>query len=395
MSQRLPAEIQRALLVAQREARRFNHTYVGTEHLLLATIEDESGLSANVLQTFGLDTLRIRHEIEKLVGPGPAPPPAGELPLTPRAKTAIEFARQEAQFVNCDDCGGGPLLVGLAREHDGVAGQVLRNLGLSLPMIGGEVFKIRVLQMKLVERTVRPVRASTARKRKMREELLAHLTDIYREEQGRLNNPLAANDEAARRFGDPAQLSRELDRALPAHERRAHYIETWVGWRAPETATKWMHRLALQVFLVLTAVCSIGIAAAVLIGGPDLLDGRFIRGVTSFVVLVSAGMPALGVLFFKLRDAMFGVFGSRKSPTKVLLLQMLIAILTPAGVVTYVAFEQWSLSPVGQFLIPYTAAGIALSVIALVMARLNGPTEIRDTLWACLDIREAEPRPAE
>ena len=177
---------------AEKEARGLQHDYVGTEHILLGLLQEGASPVADVLQTFGLDAAKIRREIERLVQRGAQPVGALKLPLTPRSTRVLEYAAAEARFMNEEFVGSEHLLMGLFRTADGVAGQVLRNLGLELEQLVAEIFRIRVMQMKTVERAVRPVRAGTVWKRKTREELLSHLTAIYVEERPRLQDPKAA-----------------------------------------------------------------------------------------------------------------------------------------------------------------------------------------------------------
>ena len=97
-----------------------------------------------------------------------------------------------------------------------------------------------------VERVVRPIRAAGSHKARMREELLAHLTSLYEAELARLGDPAAARAEALRRFGDPADLTRELQAAVPVGHRVAYAFERWFGRRAPESAPRHLLRLARQ-----------------------------------------------------------------------------------------------------------------------------------------------------
>src|SRR4051794_18844817 len=188
------------LSLAQREARQLNHEYVGTEHVLLALLVDRPLALAGL----GVGTETVRDEITKLVSRGPAAVTPAELPLTPRARRVLAHAETEARTLNQGAVEPDHLLLGLISEPDGVAGKVLRNLGLDLARVRSERLKVHLEQMRLVERVVRPVRAGIKHKRKMREELLAHLAGIYDEEQALLNDPPAALEAAARRLGDPA-----------------------------------------------------------------------------------------------------------------------------------------------------------------------------------------------
>src|SRR3954453_15889228 len=101
--------------------------------------------------------------------------------------------------------------------------------------------------MVFVERAVRPVQASSRRKDRVREELLAHMTAIYEEEMARTGDEAAAREQAARRLGDPSGLTHELQASVSREERIAFAVERWFGWRAPEAGARWMLRLAGQL----------------------------------------------------------------------------------------------------------------------------------------------------
>src|SRR4051794_40537534 len=116
---------QRVLSLAEVEARGLNHTYVGTEHVLLGLMQEGSRDTAGVLSRLGLSIDSVRTEIEKLVTRGPAPVPPGALPLTPRSQHVVLMARESAGILNQSDAGPEQLLVALMREPDGVAHRVL------------------------------------------------------------------------------------------------------------------------------------------------------------------------------------------------------------------------------------------------------------------------------
>jgi ATP-dependent Clp protease ATP-binding subunit ClpC len=266
------------------------------------------------------------------------------------------------------------------------------NLGLELASLGERVFAQRLNQLKFVERIVRPVRANTARKRKMRDELLAHLTAIYDEELDRLHDPTAAQIAAVERFGEPAELTRELEAALPRSARREYAVERWFGWRPPETAAYWTLRLALQLFVLLVAICAVGMIAPMLIAPWAYWQWKEMRGIVAFVVALPTSFALLGPAYFHLRDALFGVFGTRKSWFVVGLIEIAV-VLTVTGLgVGFVAFSTWDLVRARDFIVPYGAAGVAIAMGMLVLARWNGPTEIRDALWECLDIDDSAGR---
>jgi ATP-dependent Clp protease ATP-binding subunit ClpC len=128
--------------LANQEAQRFNHEYVGTEHILLGLIKEGSGVAANALKNLDIDLRKIRQEVEKIVQSGPEMVTMGHLPQTPRAKKVIEYAIEEARGLNHNYVGTEHLLLGLLREQEGVAAQVLMNLGTNLEGVREEVLKL-------------------------------------------------------------------------------------------------------------------------------------------------------------------------------------------------------------------------------------------------------------
>ncbi|MBL7221845.1 MAG: AAA family ATPase, partial [Phycisphaerae bacterium] len=142
MFERFTERARKVMALANQEAQRFNHEYIGTEHVLLGLIKEGSGVGANVLRNLGVDLPKVRMEIEKLVKAGPDMVTMGKLPQTPRAKKVVEYAIEEARNLNHNYVGTEHLLLGLLREHDGVAAQVLLNLGLKLEEVRGEVLSL-------------------------------------------------------------------------------------------------------------------------------------------------------------------------------------------------------------------------------------------------------------
>jgi len=132
----------KVILLAKEEAKRFNHDYIGTEHLLLGLIREGEGVAAAVLQNLGLSTEVIRIELEKAVQPGPPTVVSGDIPFTPKAKKVIELAMDEARSLGHNYVGTEHLLLGLIREGEGVASQVLLNLGLDLGKVRSEVMEL-------------------------------------------------------------------------------------------------------------------------------------------------------------------------------------------------------------------------------------------------------------
>ena len=132
---------QQVLALARKEADRFNHNYVGTEHLLLGLIKLGQGVAVNVLQKMSMDLETVRMEVEKQVGSGPETQSQGNIPYTPRVKKVLALAGKEAKALNHSYVGTEHILLGLLREGDGVAARVLKNLDVDIERTRNEVLK--------------------------------------------------------------------------------------------------------------------------------------------------------------------------------------------------------------------------------------------------------------
>ena len=132
---------QQVLALARKEADRFNHNYVGTEHLLLGLIKLGQGVAVNVLTKLGLDLETVRMQVEQQVGSGPETKMVGNIPYTPRVKKVLALASKEAKALNHSYVGTEHILLGLLREGEGVAAQVLRNLEVNLDKARSEILK--------------------------------------------------------------------------------------------------------------------------------------------------------------------------------------------------------------------------------------------------------------
>ena len=132
---------QQVLALARKEADRFNHNFVGTEHLLLGLIKLGQGVAVNVLQKMGLDLETVRMEVEKQVGTGPDQKMIGNIPYTPRVKKVLALASKEAKQLNHTYVGTEHILLGLLREGDGVAARVLKNLDVDIEQTRQEILK--------------------------------------------------------------------------------------------------------------------------------------------------------------------------------------------------------------------------------------------------------------
>ncbi|MGN6368612.1 MAG: permease prefix domain 1-containing protein [Phycisphaerae bacterium] len=249
-----------------------------------------------------------------------------------------------------------------------------------------ETGRIQLAKLLLIERTVRPLRAATPRKLRIREELLAHLESIYAEELARTGNPDAALAESAKRFGNPAQLTRELQSTIPFHERIAHYLEKHYGWRAPEHASTYLLRLSLH-FLFLFGIPFAAFAACIL----------YMNGLTPYTISIlypalltllatPLALFLLGNLYFLTRDTLFGVFGSPRSKAR-------IALLTAATfLTTFVIGAAMITARTGSLhALPHATGGLAIvatcvTLTSLLHARFRGPAEIAQTRWECLTL---------
>ncbi len=142
MYERFTDRARKVMQLANQEAQRFNHEYIGTEHILLGLVKEGSGVAANVLKNLDVDLRKIRLEVEKLVQSGPEMVTVGKLPQTPRAEKVIEYSMEEARNLNHSYVGTEHILLGLLREQEGVAAQVLMNLGLKLEDVREEVLNL-------------------------------------------------------------------------------------------------------------------------------------------------------------------------------------------------------------------------------------------------------------
>ena len=132
---------QQVLALARKEADRFNHNFLGTEHLLLGLIKLGQGVAVNVLQRMGIDLETVRMEVEKQIGTGPDQKMIGNIPYTPRVKKVLALASKEAKALNHTYVGTEHILLGLLREGDGMAAKVLQNLDVDIEQCRQEILK--------------------------------------------------------------------------------------------------------------------------------------------------------------------------------------------------------------------------------------------------------------
>jgi len=141
MFDRFTDRAKKVMSLARQEAQKFNHEYIGTEHILLGLVQEGNGVAASVLQKMGVDLEKIRQEVEKIVKSGPSMATMSNLPFTPRAKKVLELAMEEASQLGHNYIGTEHLLLGLIKENEGIAAQVLLNLRVKLEDVRNQVLE--------------------------------------------------------------------------------------------------------------------------------------------------------------------------------------------------------------------------------------------------------------
>src|SRR5579863_5796686 len=141
MFERFTDRARRVVVLAQEEARMLNHNYIGTEHILLGLIREGEGVAARALESLGISLEAVRQQVEEIIGQGQAMP-SGHIPFTPRAKKVLELSLREALQLGHNYIGTEHILLGLIREGDGVAAQVLAKLGADLNRVRQQVIQL-------------------------------------------------------------------------------------------------------------------------------------------------------------------------------------------------------------------------------------------------------------
>jgi hypothetical protein len=284
-------------------------------------------------------------------------------------------------------------LLGLLREPEGVAGLALRNRGLDLQRLQLATARIRLLQMAAVERIVRPMRAPAERKRKIREELLAHLEAGFEQERQGAASSLVAMRIAAERLGDPSEVCRQIQRSLPAHERLFYWIERWFSRRGVESYGRWFVRGIIHASLLVAPLFGF----ALIVNASRLGWNDNIWPLLRFMLVLFFAMPAtlflMGLIHFKLRDAYWGAFGTRRSRAGVFAygtLLFIVLAISLNGFLMVSGLEPWRT--------PGAVAYVAAQLMALLgpllsyaVVRQVGEQEIGDVHWASLNLAELEP----
>ncbi len=141
MFERFTDRARRVVVLAQEEARMLNHNYIGTEHILLGLIHEGEGVAAKALETLGISLEGVRSQVEEIIGQGQQAP-SGHIPFTPRAKKVLELSLREALQLGHNYIGTEHILLGLIREGEGVAAQVLVKLGADLNRVRQQVIQL-------------------------------------------------------------------------------------------------------------------------------------------------------------------------------------------------------------------------------------------------------------
>jgi ATP-dependent Clp protease ATP-binding subunit ClpC len=142
MFERFTDRARRVVVLAQDEARMLDHNYIGTEHILLGLIHEGDGVAAKTLESFGISLDAVRRQVEEIIGRGRGPASAGHIPFTPRAKKVLEMSLREALDLGHTYIGTEHILLGLIREGDGVAAQVLVGMGVGLDRARQQVIQV-------------------------------------------------------------------------------------------------------------------------------------------------------------------------------------------------------------------------------------------------------------
>ena len=141
MFERFTDRARRVVVLAQEEARMLNHNYIGTEHILLGLIHEGEGVAAKALESLGISLEGVRAQVEEIIGQGQQAP-SGHIPFTPRAKKVLELSLREALQLGHNYIGTEHILLGLIREGEGVAAQVLVKLGADLNRVRQQVIQL-------------------------------------------------------------------------------------------------------------------------------------------------------------------------------------------------------------------------------------------------------------
>ena len=212
MFERFTDRARRVVVLAQEEARMLNHNYIGTEHILLGLIHEGEGVAAKALESLGISLDAVRQQVEEIIGQGQQAP-SGHIPFTPRAKKVLELSLREALQLGHNYIGTEHILLGLIREGDGVAAQVLVKLGADLNRV-----RQQVIQLLHGYQAQEPASArSSAGKLLLRREVLARL-EAVEERLTAIEQRVGTGPETSDLDEQIAQVGREKESAADAQD---------------------------------------------------------------------------------------------------------------------------------------------------------------------------------
>jgi hypothetical protein len=222
----------------------------------------------------------------------------------------------------------------------------------------------------------------------MREELFAHITGIYEQELARVHDAAAALERASSRFGNARELALELESTLPAHERISVFMERWLQYRAPESAVRYSLRQAFHTFWILATIHSL-VTLCVFAGYGWIEAVQTMARVFGAILLLTPLLQfAVALAMIKMRDAMWGAFGARKSHARVFAFWVLIAVVSELYLMGVAAVASWDLGAGLDAARVGGAIGVIAALAFLSIAYVTGRETIRDTHWALLDIAD-------
>jgi ATP-dependent Clp protease ATP-binding subunit ClpA len=215
MFERFTDRARRVVVLAQEEARMLNHNYIGTEHILLGLIHEGEGVAAKALESLGISLEAVRQQVEEIIGQGQQAP-SGHIPFTPRAKKVLELALREALQLGHNYIGTEHILLGLIREGEGVAAQVLVRLGADLIRVRQQVIQLLHGRHSEEPETTHPElwpRPVGGRERRLPAALQARVTAI--------ESRLAVIEQRVSTGPDTSDLDRQIDQANSEREAAA------------------------------------------------------------------------------------------------------------------------------------------------------------------------------
>jgi len=211
MFERFTDRARRVVVLAQQEARRLDHNYIGTEHILLGLIHEGQGVAARALTSLGVNLDAVRQQVEEIIGRGQQTP-SGHIPFTPRAKKVLELSLRESQQLGQDYIGTEHILLGLIREGDGVAAQVLVKLGADLNRV-----RQQVIQLLDGHQAEEPVPAGSAARELSLPEVQAHL-EAVEQRLTAIEQRVGTGPETSDLDEQIAQVRREKESAIEAQD---------------------------------------------------------------------------------------------------------------------------------------------------------------------------------